>query len=72
VSIAYDLNLQKLAQMNGRYPDRLHNQRHFVVLPEDFHQWFTVNRFIPGAFSSLGDVPSEKVVCTLQLSKVMV
>jgi len=58
--------------MNGQYSDPTRTQRHFVILPEDFHQWFTVNHFIPGAFSFLGDVPSEKVVCTLQMNKMMV
>src|ERR1700729_4561301 len=50
-------------------------RRHLVVLPDDFDQWFTVNRFIPdadGVICQTGDVPSDKVVCTLQLSRVMV
>jgi uncharacterized protein (DUF3820 family) len=58
--------------MNGRYSDHLHSQRHPIILPEDYHQWFTINRFKQGSFSSLGDVPSEKVVGTLQLGKTMV
>jgi len=44
-------------------------------LPEDFDQWFTLNHFIPdadGVICQMGDVPSDKVVCTLQLSRVMV
>ena len=57
---------------HGKCSDHIRNQRHFVVLPEDFRRWFTVNRLTPGAFSSLGDVPREKVVCTLQLNKMMV
>lgn len=50
-------------------------RRHPVVLPEDFDQWFTVNHFIPnadGAICHTGDVPSDKVVCTLQLHRVLV
>jgi len=58
--------------MSGQHSDHLHSQRHFIILPEDFRQWFTVNHFIPGAFNSLGDVPSEKVVCTLQLNETMI
>lgn len=51
---------------------RRHRQRHFVVLPEDFDQWFTTNHFIPGPICGIGDVPSEKVVCTVQLNRTMV
>jgi uncharacterized protein (DUF3820 family) len=58
--------------MSGRYSDRILSRKHFIALPEDFREWFTTNHFIPGAFSFLGDVPNEKVVCTLQLYKVMV
>jgi uncharacterized protein (DUF3820 family) len=60
--------------MCGLYSGHLF-RRHLIVLPEDFDQWFTLNRFIPGAdgaIRQMGDVPSDKVVCTLQLSMAMV
>ena len=62
-------------QMHKLYSDYVHPQRHFVVLPDNVDQWFIVNHFIldaPGAICQAGDIPSEKVICTLQLNKTMV
>lgn len=59
-------------QMNKVFSNYPHPQRHFIALPEDFDQWFTVNHFIPGPMCCMGDVPSEKVICTVQLNRTMV
>jgi hypothetical protein len=58
--------------MHKLYSDYVHPQRHLVVLPDHFDQWFIVNHFIldaPGTIHQAGDVPSDKVICTLQLNK---
>jgi hypothetical protein len=60
------------AQMNRVFSNYPRPQRHFVALPEDFDRWFTVNHFIPGPVCWTGDVPSEKVICTVQLNRAMV
>jgi hypothetical protein len=59
-------------QMHKLYSDYVHPQRHLVVLPDDVNEWFIVNHFIPdapGTTRQAGDIPSEKVICTLQLNK---
>ena len=58
--------------MNEACSSHPHPQRQFVVLPENFDQWFATNNFIRGPICWIGDAPSEKVVCTLQLNRVVV